>query len=277
MKLGISSFGHLVDKALRGKFKSLNELLITSTEACLKFAEKNNIKYVEIMLEPPYVYTSEDKKKFVDLCNSYSAITKQLHGTLTDLSMCSFNEHISEASVKSYIDAAQMCEEIGARVLTVHPGNGHYLITAIRKYNKEQLIKAVHKLLDATANLDVVICIENMDQGAYMLGTENDIEEFLSILNREDIFLTFDTAHATECNMNIELYWEKFHRYVRNIHLAEIGDNETDLHPPLGTGKVNFKKVLNLVKKYDYDGSMFIEIVTGRALRRSIDYIRQFF
>lgn len=277
MNLGISSFGHLVDKALRGKFKTLNELLITSTEACLKFAEKNNIKYVEIMLEPPYVYTSENKKKFIDLCNSYSAITKQLHGTLTDLSMCSFNEHISKASVKSYIDAAEICEEIGARVLTVHPGNGHYLVSAIRKFNKKQLIKAVNELLDATANLDVTICIENMDQGAYMLGTENDIEEFLSILNRNDIFLTFDTAHAWECEMNIELYWEKFNRYVKNIHLAEIGENQTDMHPPLGTGKVDFKKVLNLVKKYEYDGSMIIEIVTGRALRRSIDYIRQFF
>ena len=46
MKLGISSFGHLVDKALRGKYKTTNELLITSTEAALNFAEKNNLEYV---------------------------------------------------------------------------------------------------------------------------------------------------------------------------------------------------------------------------------------
>ena len=62
MNLGISSLGHLVDKALRGKFKSMFELLITSTEACFKFAEKYNIKNVEIILDPPDIYTKEKKK-----------------------------------------------------------------------------------------------------------------------------------------------------------------------------------------------------------------------
>lgn len=276
MNLGISSMGHLADKALRGKYKTMNELLITSTEACLKFAEKYKIKDVEIILDPPDIYTSENKKRFIDLCNSYSSITKQIHAPFTDVSICSFNTNISRATVKSYIDAAEICEEIGANILTVHPGNGHFLITTIREYNKKQLIRAVNELLDATANLDVAICIENMDQGAHMLGNEIDIEEFLSNLNRDDIFLTFDTSHAWECDMNVELYWEKFHRYVRNIHLADIANKETDVHPPLGTGKVDFQEILNLAKKYKYNGSLFIEIITGRALRKSIEHIRQF-
>lgn len=275
MKLGISSFGHLVDKALRGKYKSTNELLMTSTEACLKFAEKNNVKYVEIMLEPPDVYTSEKKNKFIELCNSYPSITKQMHATLTDVSMCSFNINISRASVKSFIEAAEICEEIGAKVLTVHPGNGHYLINSIREYNRKQLIKAVNELLDATTNLDVAICIENMTKETYMLGDENEIEEFLTNLNRDDVFLTFDTAHAWECKLNFESYWEKFHGYVRNIHLADITGEEKDLHPPLGTGKMDFQKFLNLVKKYNYNGLMIIEIVTGRALRQSIEFINK--
>ena len=275
MKLGISSFGHLVDKALRGKYKTTNELLVTSTEACLKFAEKNNVKYVEIMLEPPDIYTSENKKRFIDLCNSYSSITKQIHATLTDVSMCSYNINISKASVKSFIEAAEICEEVGAKILTVHPGNGHYLVSSIREYNRKQLINAVNELLDATANLDVAICIENMTKETYMLGNENEIDEFLSNLNRDDIFLTFDTAHAWECKLNFESYWEKFHKYVRNIHLADITGEEKDLHPPLGTGKIDFQKFLNLVKKYNYNGLMIIEIVTGRALRQSIEFINK--
>jgi len=187
--------------------------------------------------------------------------------------MCSYNINISRASVKSFIEAAEICEEVGAKILTVHPGNGHYLVSSIREYNRKQLINAVNELLDATANLDVTICIENMTKETYMLGDEIEIEEFLSNLNRDDIFLTFDTAHASECNVNFESYWEKFHKYVRNIHLADIGGEEKDLHPPLGTGKVDFQKFLNLVKKYKYNGLMIIEIVTGRALRQSIEFI----
>ena len=277
MNLGISSLGHLVDKALRGKFKSMFELLITSTEACFKFAEKYNIKDVEIILDPPDIYTKEKKKKFIDLCNSYSSINKQIHAPFTDLSMCSFNINISRASVKSCIDAAEICDEIGAKVLVVHPGIGHFLISTIREENKKQLIRAVNELLDATANLDVMICIENMPQDAHMLGNEIDIEEFISNLNRDDIFLTFDTSHAWTCDMNLELYWEKFHKFVKNIHLADNVNKDTDLHPALGSGKIDFQQILNLVKQYKYNGSLIIEIITGRALRKSIEHIQQFF
>ena len=191
--------------------------------------------------------------------------------------MCSFNINISRASVKSCIDAAEICDEIGAKVLVVHPGIGHFLISTIREENKKQLIRAVKELLDATANLDVMICIENMPQDAHMLGNEIDIEEFISNLNRDDIFLTFDTSHAWTCDMNLELYWEKFHKFVKNIHLADNVNKDTDLHPALGSGKINFQQILNLVKQYKYNGSLIIEIITGRALRKSIEHIQQFF
>jgi sugar phosphate isomerase/epimerase len=277
MKLGISSLGHLVDKALRGNFKSMIDLLLASTEKCFKFAEKNDINIIEIILDPPVIYKSENRKRFIDLCNSYTSVIKQIHAPFTDLSLCSFNSNISKASVKSCRDAAEICEEIGAKILTIHPGLGHFLLESIREYNKKQLIKAVNELLDATANMDVLICIENMPQDAYMLGNENDIEDLLSKLNRDDIFLTFDTSHAWTCDMNVELYWEQFHNKIKNIHLADNENKETDHHPALGSGKIDFQDVFNLAKKYEYNGPMIVEIITGRALRRSIDFINKYF
>jgi sugar phosphate isomerase/epimerase len=275
MEIGISSLGHIVDKALRGNFNSMFELMMDSTEKCLKFAEKYKIKLVEIIFDPPEIYSNENKKSFVDLCNSYS-VNKQIHAPFTDLSMCSFNKNISKASVKSCIEAAEFCDKIGAKILTFHPGIGHFLIGTIREQNKKQLIRAVNELLDATADLDVLMCIENMPQDAHMLGNENDVGEFLSNLSRDDIYLTLDTSHAWTCDMNLEVYWEKFHKYVKNIHLADNENKETDRHPSLGTGKVNFKEIFQLAKKYNYNGPLIVEIITGRALRRSIEFIEPF-
>jgi sugar phosphate isomerase/epimerase len=275
MEIGISSLGHIVDKALRGNFKTMFDLLIDSTEKCLKFAEKYKITLVEIILDPPEIYSNEHRKKFIEVCNSYS-VNKQIHAPFTDLSMCSFNINISKASVKSCRDAAEICDEIGAKILTIHPGIGHFLLNTIREQNKKQLIRAVNELLDATIDFDVLMCIENMPQDAHMLGNENDVGEFLSNLNRDDIYLTLDTSHAWTCDMNLEVYWEKFHKYVKNIHLADNENKETDRHPSLGTGKVNFKEIFQLAKKYNYNGPLIIEIITGRALRRSIEFIEPF-
>jgi len=275
MKLGISSLGHLVDKALRGNFKTMGNLLIESTEKCLKFAEKNNVEIVEIILDPPEIYSKENRQNFIDICNSYS-VTKQVHAPFTDVSLCSFNINISNATVKSCIDAAEICDKIGAKLLVVHPGVGHFLLSAIREQNKTQLVRATNDLLDAVKELDVAICMENMPQDTHMLGNVEDIETFLSSLNRDDIYFTFDTSHAWTCDMDNNLYWEKFHTYVKNIHLADNVNKDTDLHPALGDGKINFGEIISLIKEYDYKGSLIIEIITGRALKRSIEFINQF-
>lgn len=274
MKLGISSLGHLADRALRGKFKNSHDLLMSSTERALKFAERYDINLVEIILDPPAIYTEENRRRFIDLCNSYS-IEKQVHAPFTDVSMCSFNINISNATVKSFIDAAEISNEIGSEIMVVHPGVGHYLISSIRELNKIQLSRAVSDLLDATKDLNVKICIENMPKGTNMLGNVPDIEEFLKNLNRNDIYLIFDTSHAWTLDLDVDLYWERFHDIVKNVHLADNTNKDTDLHPALGDGEVNFKEILNIIKKYDYEGALIIEIITGRALRRSIDFINK--
>ncbi len=77
--------------------------------------------------------------------------------------------------------------------------------------------------------------------------------------------------------MNVELYWEQFHNKIKNIHLADNENKETDHHPALGSGKIDFQNVFNLAKRYEYNGPMIVEIITGRALRRSIDFINKYF
>ena len=62
MELGISSLGFLVDLGLSGKFNNLYDLLFDATESCFKFAEENDNKICEIVLDPPEILTSEKKQ-----------------------------------------------------------------------------------------------------------------------------------------------------------------------------------------------------------------------
>ena len=113
MKLGISSLGHLVNLGIKGKYKNLTEYLMQATEASLKYAKKYGFEVCEIILDPPTIAKREDRERFINLCNSYS-IEKQIHGNFIDVSLCSFNHWISEATVESYIESARICEEIEA-------------------------------------------------------------------------------------------------------------------------------------------------------------------
>ena len=48
MELGISSIGHFLELALSKKFKNLVDLLLEASEACLTYAEDNDIKVCEL-------------------------------------------------------------------------------------------------------------------------------------------------------------------------------------------------------------------------------------
>ncbi len=276
-ELGISSLGHIINFGLikKDNYNDLNELLLDASDACLSFSEENKLKICELIIDPPDIFIDEKKQKFIDLCNSYS-IKKQIHGPFIDLGLCSHNDKISNASVESYIETAKICQEINAKILTIHPGVANFLINSIHKYNKKQLIKALKVLLDSISDLDIKVCIENMPKKAKILLSENEIKDFFKDLNRDDLYFTYDTSHAWTVNTNIEKLWENLYDRIKNVHIVDNFDKETDTHPALGSGKINFQKIFDLIKKYDYDGSLIIEISNAGDLHKSIDFIRKF-
>ncbi|MFX1395231.1 MAG: hypothetical protein ACFFAH_16930, partial [Promethearchaeota archaeon] len=141
MELGISSLGYIMDLGVSGNFKNLFNLLFDTTESCLMFAEKNNIKICELVLDPPEILRNEKRQKYIDLCNSYPHIKKQVHGPFLDLCLCSHNEFISKASIELYIESAKICEEIDSKFLTIHPGSSNFLVKSFHTYNEQRLLE----------------------------------------------------------------------------------------------------------------------------------------
>ena len=73
---------------------------------------------------------------------------------------------------------------------------------------------------------------------------------------------------------DIPSLWEKFHDRIKNVHLAENVDKETDTHPQLGKGEVNFPQVIENARKYEYDGALIIEVFSSATLRNSTKFIK---
>lgn len=275
MNLGISSLGHVIELGLSGKYESLSNLLLEASEAGLKFSEEYKFEVCELILDPPEIFSDDVKQQFVEMCNSYS-IKKQIHGPFIDMGMCSHNKKISDASVESYIETVKICQEIDAQVLTVHPGLANFLINTIKGFNKRRLIEATNALLDSVKDYDITICMENMPFNTNILLNENEIEEFFVEMNRDDIFFTYDTSHFWTCDGNVEKLWEKIHERIKNVHVVENSSKETDKHQGLGTGKINFKEIFDVIKKYDYKGALIIELSQAKELPDSIEFIKQF-
>ena len=99
MELGISSLGYIIEYGLSKNYENLVDLILKASEDCLNFAEDNDIKIVELVLDPPEVIKDENKQKFIDLVNAYS-LKKQIHAPFIDVNLCTHNDIISNASVE---------------------------------------------------------------------------------------------------------------------------------------------------------------------------------
>jgi sugar phosphate isomerase/epimerase len=276
MKLGLGSIAFIYDNINRGKFESSKELLLNAIERTFNFAERNDIKICELILDPPEILVSEEKQAFIDLCNSFPSIKKQFHAPYAYLSLCTHNPWILDATIECYIESAEVSKAIGAEVFTIHPGNAQFLHQSYNGVNN-CLIDAVNFLLEKIKNFQLITSLENMPKMAGFFLKHDEFNKFFSDINRGDIFLTWDTGHSASCNDNIEELWNKLHNRIKNIHLVENFKNDLDIHPSLGKGSVDFQLVFELANKFNYKGAMIIELHKVEDLPESIDYIQHFF
>lgn len=276
MKLGLGSIAFIYDNINRGKFKSSKELLLNAIERTFNFAERNNIKICELILDPPEILVSEEKQAFIDLCNSFPSIKKQFHAPYAYLSLCSHNPWILNATIECYIKSAEVSKAIGAETFTIHPGNAQFLHHSYNGVNN-RLIDAVNLLLEKIKSFQLITSLENMPKMTGFFLKHDEINKFFSDINRGDIYLAWDTGHTASCNDNIEELWNKLHNRIKNIHLVDHFKNDLDIHPTLGKGSVDFQLVFELAKRFNYKGAMIMELHKVEDLPESIEFIQRFF
>jgi sugar phosphate isomerase/epimerase len=275
MELGISSLGSIIDYGLNSKQTDIPNMIYRATDECFKFAEENGIDLVELVVDPQDLYTEAKKQDFIDLVNSYS-LKKQIHGPFIDVNLCSHNNIISQASVETYIETSGLCKRTNIDLMTIHPGLANFMLESIRVYNKIQLSRAIKKLLDYTRSLNLTICLENMPKKTHIMLDQNNIEEILNSIDRTDLFLTYDTSHFYTNDGDVNLLWERYHKIIKNVHLVENFTTDSDTHPPLGSGKVDFMGILETIRNYQYKGALIVELSSNNDLSNSIDYINKF-
>jgi sugar phosphate isomerase/epimerase len=274
MELGISSLGYFIDNGMKAKHFDTFKMFYESTEECLKFAEENDIKIVELVIDPHNIFTEKYRQAFIDLISGYR-LKKQVHGPFIDINLCSHNDLISKASTEAYIETAKFCADIKAEIMTIHPGLANFLLEFIREYNKKQLARAVKNLLDFTKNINLTICLENMPKNTHIMLDQTNIAEILNLIGREDLFLTYDTSHFYTNQGDLNALWEQQHKIIKNIHLVENFTTDSDTHPPLGSGKIDFKGILDTALRYRYKGALIIELSSNEDLSTSIEFINK--
>lgn len=222
------------------------------------FGSRAGLDGIEYWLETPHFWLRGLPVDEVIACrkNHPGISTFTVHGPVLDLNPCSINPDIAEISIQYAIRSVKIGEQLGARILTLHPGRR----TAKRPPGAADAARFEHYLEAlrgvATRN-SMKICMENMEPVVNsLLCTPERVRELLD--DEPWLFFTLDTSHALAKSDEEPLrYIELCHDRLANVHLSRK-EGKT-LHLPLDRNPL-METILLALKDAGYTGPLTLEI-----------------
>lgn len=214
-------------------------LFMKPIEEILEIGKNDRFELIEILTEgfynPEYLLKN---KEMLEPFQSYD-YDYYLHAPTVDLNLASINPGIRKESVRQTLKALELGNEIGAKAVTIHPGQIGRIEDRIRNMGLKLSKESIKECVKYSEGMETKISVENMPGKPKFLCTKP--EELENIVEETNCSITIDLGHANTCN-NTEKFLD-----IPNIAYCHLSDNngEKDQHNILGQGTLD----LNLLKK----------------------------
>jgi sugar phosphate isomerase/epimerase len=128
-----------------------------------------------------------------------------------------------------------------------------------RGFFVEKNIATLRELLPYAAERGLGVMVENLPGD---FNTAQDLGELLDPL--PDLGLHLDIGHANllVSHSSVEELLLAYGPRLRHVHLHDNKGGGADLHLPLGTGTVDVRDAVRLLKRVGYDGTITLEVFT---------------
>ncbi len=179
-----------------------------------------------------------------------------LHAPVLDLNPSSINDNVHEATIKETLWSLDLAKNIGARVVTIHPGK-RTVQRAPTDEDREKFLKYLKVSKEKADRLGIRLSLENSMPGVQSMCSTPD--EMKSVLEKfPGLFFTFDVVHAFIQSTEIAMsFINELSDKIINVHVGSPHNGKP--HYPSHRNK-NMGAVLRALKDSGYDGDLTIEI-----------------
>ncbi|MFQ5941165.1 MAG: sugar phosphate isomerase/epimerase family protein [Nitrososphaerales archaeon] len=157
------------------------------------------------------------------------------------------------AKIKLSIDHAA---DIGAIGFVQHPGSK---IFAYDKNSKALNGDAMLQIIDYGNSRGIKVGIENMPPNVGFMSSPEEFTEFIKD-NNLNLHMVFDTGHANLAG-NIDDFVKQYGSEFMQLHVTD-NDAKSDGHLNVGDGTINWKKLINELRRNGFYGAYVIESAT---------------
>ncbi|WP_321506864.1 sugar phosphate isomerase/epimerase [uncultured Methanoregula sp.] len=227
-------------------------------EEIFSFVSRSGLNALEFWLETPHFWLRDLPVKEVLASKKAHPVLSLLtvHAPILDLNPCSINPEVAEVSLGYALRSIAIAEELGARVLTLHPGRR----TAKRPPGSADFVRFdryIETVRRTALDNSLKISMENMEPAVNsLLCTPERMRELLDA--EPWLYFTLDVSHALAKSDEEPLrYIELCHDRLANVHISRV--NGKTLHLPLDRSPA-MATVMESLKEHSYEGSLTLEI-----------------
>lgn len=177
----------------------------------------------------------------------------QVHAPICDWNIAAMSDRLREASLRETSATIDAAEELGARMVTVHPGLSSLAVGGTEERAVARAKESVRALDGLVRGRDLTVAIENMPSVQYFLG--RTAEQLADIVDGTDMGICFDIGHANTTGQ-IDAMIDTFGDRIANIHIHD-NHGTKDEHLTIGDGEIDFAHVIGRLS--GYRGNWIIE------------------
>jgi sugar phosphate isomerase/epimerase len=176
-------------------------------------------------------------------------------------------ESVRRGAVEALKQSADAFSRVGARWMNIHPDR--HAPMHDRAFYIAKNIESMQEVALACGDCGVGLMIENLP------GDYNSPEQLADLLEPlPDLGLHLDIGHA---NLRVwgnqtEPILDRYAGRLKHVHLHDNKGGDADLHLPLGTGTMDWRRHVESLKRSGYDGTITLEVFTPD--RRHFEYSR---
>lgn len=207
-----------------------------------------------------------------------AGLTCQIHMDTRDVNLASTNRVIREASLKQVLFAIEYAADLGAEVITVHPGRlaeEKEVVSGREVWNYQ--IAAFTALARKAESKKLVIGVENMEKRPKELVlTEADIGKIIQTVGSNSLKVTLDVAHLHSVEAVIPAI-EAWQLPIANVHISQ---SNAQMHLPVYSkeaGGIDYANVFPPLST-KYQGFLVVEgYLRGKEkenVRQSYEWLR---
>lgn len=228
------------------------------TPEIFSFISQAGLDTVEYWIETPHFWLRNLPVHEVLACRKQhpEITTLTVHAPILDLNPCSINPDVAEVSLRYSVRSLEIAEQMGARVLTLHPGRR----TAKRPPGEAdftRFTRYISVVREAAFGNSLKVSMENMEPAVNsFLCTPERVRQLLD--EESWLYFTLDVAHALVNGDNGPLrYIELCGDRLANVHMSRKEGKV--LHLPLDRQPA-MAAVMEALGDAGYRGSLTLEI-----------------